>query len=132
MSYDMFVQRFDQGDAAPMADDAFLVVFEPRVDHREPQHSYWHITVDDGGEADIYAALADGTLDSLMVTRFSTGTVLDMLVKFIGLADAVVLAPDCPTLLAHEGQRHHLPEELRADAVVVHAGSDVERVLQDG
>ena len=52
-----------------------------------------------------------------------------MLVKFIGLADAVMLSPGCPTLLAHEGQRHHLPEELRADAVVVHVGADVERVL---
>ncbi|KAB1915831.1 hypothetical protein [Micromonospora sp. AMSO31t] len=51
-----------------------------------------------------------------------------MLVRFIGLADAVVLAPDRSTLLAREGQRHHLPEMLRADATVVTAGSDVERV----
>ncbi|MGI5524017.1 hypothetical protein ACQEUX_24215 [Micromonospora sp. CA-259024] len=130
MSYDMFVQRFEQGDAAPMAGDAFLAAFEPRVDRREPQHSYWHISADDGGTANIYAALADDALDSLMISRFSVGAVLDLLVKFIGLADAVVLPPGCPTLLAHEGQRHHLPEELRADAVVVQAGADVERVLQ--
>ena len=126
----MFVQRFEQGDAAPMAGDAFLAIFQPRVDRREPQHSYWHITADDGGEADVYAALAHDTLDSLMISRFSAGAVLDMLVKFIRLADAVVLPPACPTLLAHEGQRHHLPEELRADAVVVQAGRDVERVLR--
>jgi hypothetical protein len=130
MSYDMFVQRFDQGDAAPMAGDAFMAVFEPRVDRREPQHSYWHISAEDGGTADLYAALADGTLDSLMISRFSAGAVLDMLVKYIGLADAVVLPPGCPTLLAHEGQRDHLPEELRADAVIVQAGPDVERVLR--
>nr|WP_030503650.1 hypothetical protein [Micromonospora purpureochromogenes] len=130
MSYDMFVQRFEQGDAAPMAGEAFLAVFEPRVDRREPQHSYWHISADDGGTADLYAALVGGTLDSLMISRFSAGAVLDMLVEYIGLADAVVLPPGCPTLLAHEGQRHHLPEELCTDAVVVQAGADVERVLQ--
>ncbi|WP_161557788.1 hypothetical protein [Micromonospora sicca] len=52
-----------------------------------------------------------------------------MLVDFIGLAD-VVLPPGCPTLLAREEQRYHLPEELRSDAVVVQVGSEVEEVLQ--
>ncbi|MEU7798302.1 hypothetical protein AB0B10_03430 [Micromonospora arborensis] len=55
MSYDMFVQRFEQGDAAPMPGDAFRAVFAPRADRREPQHGYWHISADDGGTADIYA-----------------------------------------------------------------------------
>ncbi|MGC4866444.1 hypothetical protein ACLQ3B_13545 [Micromonospora sp. DT53] len=92
--------------------------------------TYWHISADHGGTADIYAALADNALGSLMISHFSAGAVLDLLVRFIGLADAVVLPPGCPTVLAHEGQRHHLPEQLRADAVVVHAGADVERVLR--
>lgn len=131
MSYELFVQRFEQGDAAPMAADALLTVFQLRVDHREPQDDYWHISADDGGTADVYADLADDTLSSFMMSRFSAGAVLDMLVTFIGLADAVVLPPGCPTLLAHEGQRCHLPEELRADAVVVRAGADVEQVLRN-
>ncbi|MEV4765326.1 hypothetical protein AB0J89_22180 [Micromonospora chokoriensis] len=130
MSYDMFVQRFEQGEAATMAGEAFLAVFEPHVDRREPHDSYWHISTDDGGTADVYAALAGGILDSLMISRFSAGAILDTLVRYIGLADAVVLPPGCPTLLAHEEQRQHLPEELRANAVVVQAGADVERVLR--
>ncbi|MGC4773485.1 hypothetical protein ACLQ25_31530 [Micromonospora sp. DT44] len=112
MSYEMFVQRFEQGDAAPMAADGFLAVFEPHADHRESQDDYWHISADDGGTADVYADLADDTFGSLMISRFSAGAVLDLLVTFIGLADAVVLPPGCPTLLAHEGQRHHLPEKF--------------------
>ncbi|MEU8423492.1 hypothetical protein AB0C15_21720 [Micromonospora sp. NPDC048835] len=131
MSYDIFVQRFAHGDAAPMARDAFLATFEPRVDRREPQNNYWHISTDDGGTADIHAALTDNSLGSLMISRFSAGAVLDLLVTFIVLADAVVLPPGGPTVLAHEGQRRHLPEELRAEAVVVQAGVDVERVLQN-
>ncbi|MEU7589409.1 hypothetical protein AB0A95_24310 [Micromonospora sp. NPDC049230] len=130
MSYDMFVQRFEQGDAAPMPGDAFLAVFAPRADHREPQYNYWHISADDGSTADVYATLADDTLRSLMISRFSGGPILDMLVTFLGLADAVVLPPGCPALLAHENQRCHLPEDLRADAVVVQSGADVERVLR--
>lgn len=126
----MFVQRFEQGDAAPMAGEAFLAVFEPRVDRREPQHSYWHISADDGGTADVYAALAGGTIDSLMISHFSAGATLDLLVEYVRHADAVVLPPSCPTLLAHEGQRHHLPDEFRADALVVQAGADIERVLR--
>jgi hypothetical protein len=130
VSYDMFVQRFEHGDAAPMGADAFRSVFGPSVDRREPQLNYWHVCTDDGGTADVYAALAGGTLDSVMISRFSGGLVLDMLVRFIVLADAVVLPPGCPTLLADEGQRHHLPEELRAEAVVVQVGADVELALQ--
>ncbi|MGW2625042.1 hypothetical protein [Micromonospora taraxaci] len=130
MSYDMVVQRFEQGEAAPMAGETFRAVFEPHVDRREPQDNYWQISADDGGTADVYAALAGGTLSGFMVSRFSAGAILDTLVTYIGLADAVVLPPGCPTLLAHEGQRQHLPEELRADAVVVTAGADVERVLR--
>ncbi|MEV4532648.1 hypothetical protein AB0J82_02340 [Asanoa sp. NPDC049518] len=130
MSYDMFVRRFDHGDAVRMAGGAFLAVFEPRVDCREAQHNHWHVGAEDGGTADLYAALGDGALDSLMISRFSPGAVLDLLVEYIGLADAVVIPPGCPTLLAHEGQRRHLPEELQADAVIVQAGRDVERVLQ--
>ncbi|MFG1839776.1 hypothetical protein ACGFH8_15185 [Micromonospora sp. NPDC049175] len=130
MSYDMVVQRFEQGDAAPMAGAAFLAVFAPRVDSREPEDNYWHVSADDGGTADVYAAPAGGTLGSLMISHFSPGAILDLLVEYLGLADAVVLPPGCPTLLAHEGQRRHLPDVLRADALVVKAGADIERVLR--
>ncbi|ONH57032.1 hypothetical protein CcI49_26775 [Frankia sp. CcI49] len=131
MSYDMFVQRFERREAAPLPRTAFLAVFGPHIDRREHQHRYWHVSADDGSEADIYATPAENTLESLMITRFSAGRVLDMLVEFIGLADAVVLAPGCPTLLAHEDQRRHLPEELHDDAVIVQTGADLQRVLQD-
>jgi hypothetical protein len=126
----MFVQRFAHGQAAPLAGDAFVAVFESWVDRREPHGNYWHISADDGGTADIYAALAGETLDSLMISRFSPGAVLDLLVTFIGLADAVLLPPGCPALLTGEEQRRQLPEELRDEAVVVRTGQDVERVLR--
>lgn len=35
----MFVQRFERGDAVPMANAAFRTVFEPWVDRHEPEHN---------------------------------------------------------------------------------------------
>ena len=56
MSYDMFVQGFDGGDAAPMPSAAFDV-FRPHVDRTQPEHHLWHVRTPDDGEADIYADL---------------------------------------------------------------------------
>lgn len=126
----MFVQRFENGEAASMAVSSFRSIWEPHVDRREPLHHYWHVTAGDAGEADVYADLGDADFDSLTLARFSAGQVLDLLVEFIGVADAVVLPPGCPTLLAVEEQRRHLPDELRPDAVVVRSGADVQRVLR--
>ncbi|GIJ49419.1 hypothetical protein Val02_63050 [Virgisporangium aliadipatigenens] len=131
MSYDLFVQRFENGDAAAMDGIAFRAVWGPYVDRTEPEFDLWHFQVDDGGGAEIYGGVAGETFDSLVISRFSPGRVLDLLVEFAAAADAVVMPPGCPTLLVREDQRRHLPEELRADAVIVRGGADVERILDE-
>lgn len=132
MSYELFVQRFEDGDAGLMTVAAFRRVWGPFADRRDPRHDYWHVLAPDDGEADLYARLGADTFDSLMISHFSEGKILDLLVDFITAADAVVLPPGCPTLMAHEGQRRHLPEELRADAVVVQSGPGIRQVLRAG
>lgn len=129
MSYALFVQRFEHGVPAPMQVAAFRTVFEPYVSRADPEYSCWRVDTPDGGEAAIYADLVSDTFDSMMINRFSNGTVLDLIVRFIGLADAVVLPQDRPALLADEPQREHLPNELRAAAMVIRQGKDIERVL---
>ncbi|UQU67563.1 hypothetical protein COUCH_15375 [Couchioplanes caeruleus] len=129
MSFDLFVQRFENGDAAAMDGIAFRAVWGPYVDRTEPEFDLWHVHVDDGGVAEIYGGVADESFPSLMISRFSRGCVLDLLVEFAALADAVVLPQGCPTLLVREDQRRHLPEELGADAVIVRGGADVERIF---
>jgi hypothetical protein len=131
VGFNMFVMRFHDGDVAAMKDNAFREVWGPYVDRAEPEFDLWHVRATDGGEADIYACVKGETFDSLMISRFSSGDVLSLLFEFITAADAVVLPPGCPTLLVQEDQRDHLPEELRADALVVGSGADVERVLQE-
>jgi hypothetical protein len=128
MSYDMFVQRLSDGDAA-MPSSAFEV-FRPHVDRTQPEHHFWHLRTPDDGEADIYADVTPGTFDSLMISHFSDGGPLDLLAEFTIRAGAVVLAPDAPAMLTAEAQRQHLPNELQRDAVVIRSGDDIRQVLR--
>jgi hypothetical protein len=129
VSYEIFVQRFEHGDAPPMPAAAFRTILGPHVDRTGPEFDFWHIRVADGGEADLYAHIADLTVSGVMVSRFSTGTLLDLVVEFTQAANAVILMPGCPTLLVDEEQRQHLPDELRADALVIATGADVTAAL---
>ncbi|MEH0935798.1 hypothetical protein [Micromonospora psammae] len=132
MSYQMWVQRFVGGGPAPLLGAAFEAVFGPYVDRLEPEFGCAHVTVPDGGDATFYGALSDVEFDSLMISHFSPGQVLDLLVEFARRADAVVIPPDCPTMLTVEDQRDDLPQELRAEAVVVADGAGVDAVLAAG
>jgi hypothetical protein len=126
MSYEMFVQGFDGGGAAPMPSSAFDV-FRPHVDRAQPRHHFWHLRTPDDGEADIYADVTPGTFDSLMISRFSAGCPLDLLAEFTIRAGAVILAPGGPAMLTAEAQRKDLPDDFQRDAIVVRNGEDIRR-----
>ncbi|MFI5610748.1 hypothetical protein [Amycolatopsis sp. NPDC051903] len=129
MSYDLFVQGFDDGDAAPMPSSAFDV-FRSHVDRADSEHHFWHVRTPDGGEADIYADVTAGTFHSFMIQRFSTGRPLDLLAEFTIRAGAVILAPDGPAMLTAEAQRRHLPDGFQRDAIVVRNGDDIRHALE--
>lgn len=129
MSYDLFVQGFDAGDAAPMPSSAFDV-FRAHVDRADSEQHFWHVRAPDGGEADIYADVTQETCHSLMISRFSTGRPLDLLAGFAVRAGAVILTPDGPAMLTAEAQRRHLPDGFQRDALVVCDGDDVRQVLE--
>jgi hypothetical protein len=128
MSYEMFVQGFAGGGAAPMPSSAFDV-FRPHVDRAQPEHHFWHLRTPDDGEADIYADVTPGTFDSLMISRFSAGGPLDLLAEFTIRAGAVILAPGGPAMLTAEAQRKDLPDDFQRDAIVVRDGEDIRQAL---
>jgi hypothetical protein len=128
VSFELFVQGFSGGDAAPMPSSAFDV-FRPHVDRTTPEFHYWHIRTPDGGNADIYAHVAPDSFDSLMISRFSVGSPLDLLAEFAIRAGAVILAPGGPAMLTAEVQREHLPGNFQRDAIVVRTGDDIERAF---
>ncbi|MEH0826510.1 MULTISPECIES: hypothetical protein [unclassified Micromonospora] len=132
MSYQMWVQRFVDGEPVAMPGEAFAAVFGPYLDRLQPEFRSARVTVPDGGDATVYGYTGDDQLGSLMISRFSPGQVLDLLVEYARRADAVVIPPDCPTMMTSENQRGSLPDELRDRAVVVANGADVEAVLAAG
>ncbi|WP_446220453.1 hypothetical protein [Micromonospora sp. IBHARD004] len=81
MSYQMWVQCFVGDDVEAMPGDLFGAVFGPYVDRREPEFGSAHVTVPDGGDATFYG-VTDAGIDSLMISHFSPGEVLDLLVEF--------------------------------------------------
>jgi hypothetical protein len=130
VSYQMFVQRFEHGEAVPMPSAAFHAVFGPHVDRTEPEFHLWHVHASDGGEADLYATVTPESFGGFMISRFSAGVVLDLVVEFARQADAVILPPGCPALLAAETQRRQLPDEFQHEAVIVAHSRDIEDVFR--
>jgi hypothetical protein len=128
----MWVQRFTDGEPALMPREAFSSVLAPYIDRQEPEFRCVHVTVPDGGDATFYGVLPEAQLSSVMISQFSPGQVLDLLVEFACRADAVVIPPDCPTMLTGEHQRGALPDELRGTALVVANGTEVEAILAAG
>jgi hypothetical protein len=128
MSYDMFVQGFDGGDAAPIPSSAFDV-FRPHIDRAEAEHDFWHVRAPDGGEADIYGDVTSGTFGGFMISHFSPGDVLDLLAEFTIRAGAVILPQDGPAMMTAETQRQHLPDGFGDDAIVVRSGEDIQHVI---
>jgi hypothetical protein len=128
MSFDMFVQGFQAGHAAPLPSSAFDV-FKPHIDRTQPEHHFWHVRTPDGGEADIYADVTPGIFDSLMISHFSGGSPLDLLAEFTTHARGVILAPGGPAMLTSEIQRQHLPGDFQHDAIVLRNGDDIRQAL---
>jgi hypothetical protein len=67
VSYQIFVQRFENGDAAVMPTDAFESVFRPYVDREQLEFGRRHLRLPDGGEAELYCG-DPAELDSVMVS----------------------------------------------------------------
>jgi hypothetical protein len=125
VSLDLFVHSFAEGERVPLPERVFAEVFGPYVTVTEP--NYRHVTAPDGSGSDIYVEFADGLADGLMLNRFGHGQLLDLLVEFARLTDAVVIVPGSPVCLVDAGQRDHLPDGLadEFDTVVVSDGHGI-------
>jgi hypothetical protein len=132
VSFDVFVQGFQHGDAAPLPDGAaaFRAVFGPHVDRTEPQHHFVHLTTPDGGEASIYVDLE--SCDHLMLNHFSDGDVMDLLAEFARRTGAVIMPVGCPVLITAPDQLAHLPADLLDElpVAVITTGHDITEALR--
>jgi hypothetical protein len=124
VSFDVFFQRFKDGEADPGGGEVMRRVLEPFIVREEPDHHFATIEVDDGG-ADVYL---DG--DDMMANHVTGRRAWDLLVEGAREAGWVIMPAGCPTCITNEAQRRHLPEGLDEGVAVVLSGADLLTVIQ--
>jgi hypothetical protein len=123
VSFDVYFQRFRDGDAAPGGGIRMRQVLDRFIVREEPEHSFLLVEYGDGS-ADIYL---DG--DNMMANHI-TGETWELLVEGARAAGWVIMPVGCTTCLTDEAQRIHLPDGLNEDVELVATGEDLLRVIR--
>ncbi|EDY54887.1 conserved hypothetical protein [Streptomyces sviceus ATCC 29083] len=74
----------------------------------------WDLEAEDGGGSEVH-----GDALGLTFSRFSPGQILDHMAELARRTGAAVIPLGCPAILTSEADPKHLPESLRAEAIVV-------------
>lgn len=117
MSYSLYVWRFVDGEPAPMDETAIREVLGPVTVGGLPPTGFpecWDLEAGDGGGSEVY-----GDALGLTFNRFAAGDILETVAELARRTGAGVMPHDCPMILTRESDRGHLPESLRAEAIVV-------------
>ncbi|MEV0285586.1 hypothetical protein AB0H36_15855 [Kribbella sp. NPDC050820] len=127
MSFDVFFQRFRDGDAEPGGGDRVRQMLKPFVVRAEdPEHPFMLVEYGDG------SAVVYLNADGMMANHITGRDPWDLLVEGARAAGWVIMPVGCPTCLTDEVQRIHLPEGLSEDVAMVATGEEVLRVIQSG
>ena len=93
VSFDVFFQRFSNGETDPGGGDAMRRVLEPFIVSEKREHRFARIELGDGG-ADVYL---DG--DDMMANHVTGLQAWDLLVQGALEAGWVILPVGCPTCI---------------------------------
>ena len=126
MSFDVFFQRFEDGDAAEGGGDEMRQVLAGHIVREEPDRGFALIEIGNGA-ADVYLDRS-----SMMANHISGDEPWDLLVEGARAAQWVILPAGCPTCITDESQRAHLPEGLDDEVVLVANGSELRAAVQSG
>ncbi|MFK4101372.1 CbrC family protein [Streptomyces sp. NPDC019531] len=128
MGYGLYVWRFVDEEPAPMDETAIRDVLGPVTVGGMPPTGlpeFWDLEAEDGGGSEVY-----GDALGLTFNRFSPGRILDRVAELARRTGAGVMPHDCPMILTSESDRRHLPESLRAEALVVAPEALTGRAIQ--
>jgi hypothetical protein len=126
VSFDVFLQGFAHGQAAPGRPEAALEVLTPFL-AAAPRDGFAPLRTGDG-EAEAYGV--GGT--SLMVAHASGAQIWDLLVSVAKAAGWVIMPVGCPVCLTTDDDAGHLPEDLRPNATVVTTGQELLATIRNG
>lgn len=120
MSFDIFVQGFEAGGAAPLDG---LVITELLGAHAIYAGDALVGLRFPDGEAEVYGGT--DVSDSFMVTNASGRAVWDLLAALVTTGGATLLIPGCPTIVGSDAALAELPDEIRDEAIVATTGDAI-------
>jgi hypothetical protein len=124
MSFGIFVQGFREGDRRDADATRLRSALEP---HLVKATHGWNLRAGNA-TAEIYGV--DDLTTGFMVTHVDGPEIYDVIVRVGAACDLVILAPGVAAALTHRDQRAHVPEELRASAVVVASGAELVALIE--
>ena len=124
MSYDVFLQNFENGQSSTADHDAVYRLLEPNL--RDRDGSFALLATPDG-EADLYGI--DDLRSGFMANHISGTAVWDTLYGAATLGPYVIMPVGCPVCLTTEEARRHLPEAFASTAVVISSGAELWEVV---
>ncbi|MEJ1113207.1 hypothetical protein WBN73_02795 [Paenarthrobacter sp. CCNWLY172] len=124
MSFDVYFQRFKDGDAAPGGGAKMYQSLQPFIVRENPERNFALVEYG-AGSIDTY--LDD---DSMLANHIVGDRPWDLLVEGARAAGWVILPPGCPPCITNESQRGHLPKGLDQGAVMVSSGKVLLQVMR--
>jgi hypothetical protein len=129
LSYDVFLQRFQHGNAAAVESLDVWRLLEEAWDSPPDELNYCRVRRD-GDEGDLYAVPRDQPIDSLMFSR--AGRLIYHLMFEVAVAgDMTIIPPGAGPFLVRAAQVDHLPADLVSQAVVVGSGPELVRAIEE-
>lgn len=123
MSFDICLQSFKGGEAAPGDPQAARLTLEPYL-AAAPARGYARIRTADGG-ADVYGLGGE----SLMFSHAGGEVIWQVIVDVARAADLVIMPAGCPVCVMREDMISGLPAELQDDAIVIRSGAELQHAI---
>lgn len=128
MSFDVYAQRFVNGEAAEADSDVLRTLIAPHVVRTEPEFDLAELHFDDG-TADVHSIGEPGT--GFMVDHVGGDLAWDLLAKVVEAGGMTLLPVGAPPMVFSEAMRAHLPQDLASEAVIVTSGADILRAIAE-
>jgi hypothetical protein len=120
VSFDIFVQGFKNGEAAPGDGEAVMALLDPLIAQRDKG---WARIEPEDGAAEVFGV--DEPSSGLMFSHVEGRRAWDLIFEVARAAGFVVMPVGCGTLLPDEARRDDLPERVPQPVSLIGSGADL-------
>jgi hypothetical protein len=127
VSFDIFLQRFEGGEAARADEIAVLGVLAPLIEERGDG---WARLCTSDGEADVYGI--DDPASGLMVNHASDREIWNVLFELCRAAGFAVMPIGCGTFVVSQVGLSDLPDGVPEPIGILTSGDELLRAIESG